>query len=433
LAEFTVAIAKMTLTSSAGATVTLYNNPAALSSPIGGTEWMHLNGPAEPLVSVSVPKGTYTSASVQISNCFFTNVTFGGGTLTTATYAQGLCAQGTGNTTVNLASPITVTGTAMALSLNLQVAPSYTLNATGTPAYTISPVFDLTPITLAPQPTNVQNGKVTAINAQVTAINAEGSTFTAPTPDGFVLTFSSNANTVYQGIAAFSTLSVGALASLDMAIQQDGSFLATRVEVDDLAALAAFTGPTELGANAQTGQFQTVTLQQQGCQLTGNPFCGNLFQFQGTTAFAISGEFTNVQQLPFAAIFNGSGLFQGQSVSAYTVGALGTQFFQIATAVTLAPQTINGTVTAVSEGNGFTVYTVALAAYDLFPVLQQYVGPYPHISSPASVMVYVDTNTQMLNHGLINPGSLLRFRGLVFDDNGTMRMDCGQIYDGVTE
>jgi hypothetical protein len=66
-------------------------------------------------------------------------------------------------------------------------------------------------------------------------------------------------------------------------------------------------------------------------------------------------------------------------------------------------------------------------------VLQQYVGPYPHTNSPASVTVYVDANTQLLNHGLINPGSLVRFRGLVFDDNGTMRMDCGQIYDGVAE
>jgi hypothetical protein len=80
-------------------------------------------------------------------------------------------------------------------------------------------------------------------------------------------------------------------------------------------------------------------------------------------------------------------------------------------------------VTALSQENGFTVYTVALGAYDLFPVLQQYVGPYPHINQPTSEMVYVDRNTQPLNHGQINPGSLLRFRGLVFDDNSTMRME----------
>jgi hypothetical protein len=437
LASFYLSLAKMTLTNAAGTSVTVYNNPAALTNPtVGtGTEWMHLNGPAEPLVSVSLPRGTYTSASVWVAGCSFTNVTFSAVTsLTTATYAQGLCGQGTGNTTVILPSPITITGAAMALSLNLQVGQSYTLSLSGASAtYTISPVFNLTPVALASQPTNVQNGKVTGINAQITAVNAQTNAFTVLTPDGFTFTFSSNQNTAYQGVAAFSTLSAGVLVNLDAVIQPDGSFLATRVEVDDLGALATNSGPMEIGPNSQTGQFQTVTFQQQGCVLTGNPLCTTLFQFQGTTAFAIPGEFGNVQQLPFTANFSGSSLFQGQNVSSYSSGALGTQFSEIVTAVTIMPQTINGTVTATSQQNGFTVYTVALAPYDLFPVLQQYAGPYPHINSPTSVTVYVDTNTQMLNHGFINPGSLQRFRGLIFDDNGTMRMDCGQVYDGVTE
>jgi hypothetical protein len=34
---------------------------------------------------------------------------------------------------------------------------------------------------------------------------------------------------------------------------------------------------------------------------------------------------------------------------------------------------------------------------------------------------------------MVNVGSLERFKGLVFFDNGTMRMDCSEIYDGVTE
>jgi hypothetical protein len=45
----------------------------------------------------------------------------------------------------------------------------------------------------------------------------------------------------------------------------------------------------------------------------------------------------------------------------------------------------------------------------------------------------VDTNTQLLNSDPVAVGSLLRFNGLVFNDNGTLRMDCAQISDGVTE
>jgi hypothetical protein len=438
LTVFYVSLAKITLTNGAGTQVTVYSNPSALTNPTAGVgvEWMHLNGAAEPLTSVSLPQGTYTSASVQVAGCSFTDVTFDPTTtgLTRSTYAQGLCGQGTGNTTVNLASPIAISGSAMALALHLQVPQSFTLNGTGASAtYTISPVFTLTPFVIASQPTNIQNGKLAGVNGQVTAVNTQANNFTVQTPAGNTLTLSSNGNTAYQGVAGFGTLAAGVLVNWDAAIQPDGSLRATRVEVDDLSAPAVLIGPTFLGADSQTNQFQAVLLQQQGCTITGNPFCGNLFQFQSTTAFAISGEFSNVQQLPFAANFSGSSLFEGQNVSAYTAGAFGTQSFEIVTAVTLVPQTINGTVTAVTQENGFTVYTVTLAAYDLFPVLQMYGGPYPRITQPASVTVYTDTNTQMLSQGLINPGSLLRFRGLIFDDNGTMRMDCGQIYDGVAE
>jgi hypothetical protein len=38
-----------------------------------------------------------------------------------------------------------------------------------------------------------------------------------------------------------------------------------------------------------------------------------------------------------------------------------------------------------------------------------------------------------ISEQLIQVGSLLRFRGLVFNDNGALRMDAGQIYDGVPD
>ena len=53
------------------------------------------------------------------------------------------------------------------------------------------------------------------------------------------------------------------------------------------------------------------------------------------------------------------------------------------------------------------------------------------LSNPSQVEVYVDSNTQMLNTQGLAPGSTLRFYGLVFNDNGTLRMDCAQVTDGV--
>ncbi|HEY1679274.1 MAG TPA: hypothetical protein VGG04_16270 [Candidatus Sulfotelmatobacter sp.] len=38
----------------------------------------------------------------------------------------------------------------------------------------------------------------------------------------------------------------------------------------------------------------------------------------------------------------------------------------------------------------------------------------------------------MLNTAALSAGSTLRFLGLMFNDNGALRMDCAQVSDGVT-
>jgi hypothetical protein len=55
------------------------------------------------------------------------------------------------------------------------------------------------------------------------------------------------------------------------------------------------------------------------------------------------------------------------------------------------------------------------------------------VNTPGVLMVYADSNTQtqLVTNGTIAAGSLLRFNGLIFNDNGTLRMDCGWIRDGV--
>jgi len=75
-----------------------------------------------------------------------------------------------------------------------------------------------------------------------------------------------------------------------------------------------------------------------------------------------------------------------------------------------------------------------LAPYSLIPTLEgQSANPYPAVTLPANVVAYADSNTRMLNSAPITVGSVLRFRGVIFYDNGTLRMDCVQVNDGVTE
>lgn len=430
LVSFTALIQSIALVNKAGTSVTIFTNPQSFS-PLG--EWMHLNGTSSPLPAVSVPQGSYTSAVVMVYGCSFTNMSYTANGFLTSTFAEGLCAEGSGLTTVNLPNPVAITGSAMALSLDLQVSQSYTLNATAQ-TYTIDPVFTLTPVTIAAQPTDESNGKVTVNDVQVVSVAADGNTFTVQTVDSPpALTIVSNGSTVFQGISGASALTPNMLFNFDADIQSDGSLLATRIEVDDATAVAGVVAPFTFPV-VGPGVFSTITLQRNGCTIVNIPFCGNIYYINGTV-FNVSGELTNLASLPFAASFANANFFQGQDVLITSSGVPDNQSVEVATGITLLPQTLNGTVSAVTNDSGFAVYTVTLAPYDLIPVLQNYTSntPPPHLTNPTTILVYADTSTSFLNSGMVAVGSLIRCRGVIFDDNGTMRMDATTIYDGVAE
>lgn len=101
--------------------------------------------------------------------------------------------------------------------------------------------------------------------------------------------------------------------------------------------------------------------------------------------------------------------------------------------IMLVPQTINGTISAVSSNGSFDTYTVTLAPYDFFPDFAVQSQQTTLLTNPNTVIVYADSNTQLLNTSPLATGSLIRFYGLIFNDGGTLKMDCAQVSNGVTE
>jgi hypothetical protein len=97
------------------------------------------------------------------------------------------------------------------------------------------------------------------------------------------------------------------------------------------------------------------------------------------------------------------------------------------------PQTINGIVTASGSEGSFTTYAISLAPYDLIPNLAVQPGQANLLTNPSTVVVYVDSNTQLLNAKQLEVGSVVRFNGLLLNDNGTLRMDVAQVNDGVPQ
>jgi hypothetical protein len=418
------------LTSQSGKTVNLLT--ASASTP-NFSEFIHVNGPAEPLLTVSVPQDVYTTATATLDEYggFACVSLLSSGGIQTSFFGQAQSA------TINLPSPVTITGTSMALALNLQVSQSATFSSCDLTqaTYTNTPTFNLAPVAVSSQPTSVANGKENGVDGLISSVSATGNQFGLTTADGTTLSFNIDSSTVYQGVPGFSALAPGMAVNMDAAIQSDGSLLATRVEVDDatVTSTSAIGGP--LVQVADSVPVLAVFGREQQGYLFPNLIGGAPYFNFGNAVFQTSTQLANLPNLPFSASFSTTNMVAGQNVfiTSHATTTSGGPTYVPAATVTLVPQTINGTVTGVSTSGGFSTYTVTLASYDLLPSLAVQPGQTTLLSNPENVVVYVDSNTQMLNTTPLAAGSLLRFNGLLFNDNGTLRMDCAQINDGVPE
>jgi Domain of unknown function (DUF5666) len=446
LTSFYPGLETLTLTAKDGTSVDLLSGSPVMP------ELIHLNGTLEPDLTVSIPQGLYVSASA----------TSGGG----AGRCNALGTNSSGYTdqdntfgfmepakvAVTLPSPITVTGASVGLVLNSLVSESAGVpsdcSITGT--FSFTPAYTLTPISLSgQQPANSANGLALRLQGMIASVDAGSDGFSLSRmydqPVGQTVTWqvASNTATAYQGITGFSQLAVGMILEMDGLVQQDGSLLATRIEVYDANPnnLTAFDGPL-LFTNVTlswSGGIETQHLLQIG-QNTSQGAVDGYFPLwnDGNTTFKASPQLGNVGSLPFSATFDASSVAPGQHVLATTHDSFHDIYsangYASATTITLIPQTINGTVSAIGSEGGFTTYTITLAPYDLFPqfaAAEAYQVSAP--ANPSTVVVYADSNTQMLNTNPIAVGSVVRFYGLVFNDSGTLRMDCAQINNGVAQ
>ena len=291
----------------------------------------------------------------------------------------------------------------------------------------MTPTFNLEPITLAATPTNAQNGLVEAVEGRFSSVSTTDTSFGFVTAANGPFTISTNASTVFSGVSGFSALVVeNQLAVVDAAIQQDGSLLATRVYVADPNAGDAQLGPVvdPPVAPGASGEINLLAVQAQGNELSTTPILLLQYAFSGTTPFRTPSEVTNIDSLHSRKFPGRRGSFRRpERVCDNADGELSIDPITQASSITLMPQTVNGTVNNVAMSGNFQVFTVILQPNETLTVS----------NGATSVVVYVDSNTKMLNSAPIVSGSVVRFRGLLFNDGGTLRMDASQANDGVAD
>lgn len=434
MSEFDIGFQAISLKSASGKTISLLSQARQ-------SEFIHVNGAMEPLLTVTIPQDTYTAATASVGNAQFTCITLqptGGMVISSFTYGQ----TPNNDVTVTLPSPITVSGDSMGLVLDMQVSQSGSYSSCGASSpsgiipYTITPTFSLSAFAFPSQPATAQNGAVRGTDGQITGFDSDSGGFWVLLPPAALVASAGSASsvhvtidsaTVWQGIAAFSDLRLGTFVDLDGAIQGDGSIAATRVAVEDLSAVDVQRGPLLIIYNSEP-VLDMYPRQEQGKDERAD---AEPFNFSGST-FQVSGQLSNLEALPFTPSFSAANMVPGQNVYISSPAFVYRgSYFATANTITLMPQAVDGTVFGISTSGDFIVYSVSLASYDLFTQLAAQPGQTTLLSNPGVIEVYADSNTTMLATAAPAVGDTLRFYGLVFNDHGALRMDCGQISAGV--
>ena len=459
LNQFYLGTESITMINANGQSVPVLNVPQTpLALPaILDIEWMHVNGNPEPLFVASVPQGIYTA--VQVSASYGSFSCLGLDSQGNSIVNFWLLSSQTPTATIDFSQPVTISENSMGIILNLLVSQSATFpdcNVSSLQQASLTPNYSATAINIAPTPTSITNGILKGMEGVVASVdNQVGSMLVSSVegwgdtlygyhsdpPNGPSWTLLTDSNTAFQGIGGLSQLAAGMAVDIDATIQQNGTLHADRVTVYDTqsANTSSWNGPVVWNHNTPiqgvTGGNTSVDVF--GREEIAGPIEGSdaiAFNY-GPSTFNISKQLSNLSNLPFPARFNSANMIAGQNVSITMHDA---QFppasiLPTISAMTLLPQTLNGTVSAIGSSGNFTTYTITLASYDLFPALAVQPGQTTLLTNPSQVVVYADNNTQMLNTNPIAVGSVVRFYGLVFNDNGTLRMDCAEVLDGVPE
>lgn len=394
IVEFEITINQITLTDASNNTVTVLSHPAEV-------ELSHVNGTVEPIAVMNVPAGTYTKATITVSNPEVEIINSSG-------QVQKLTANLASTTaTVNFSPNLVVTA-GMPVTLNFDFNLASSVSISGTTA-TITPTFTAT-VQQAAANENEQeddNGGMEDVHGSITGVAAPNFTISVE-QSSQSLTFTTNSSTQFEGVSGVSGLMNGMVVEVDSVTQPDGSHLATKVEVEenDAEGLEA-DGLVTSTTGTPVTQFQIVvqddaapgsTLPPLGTTLTVNLTGNTLFRIGGGHHILLAG-------LSITPMFDASHLADAQRVEVDSTTASTTVI--TADKVRLQPQGISGMVSNVVQIDSSHLSFTLTPAADSF---------FERLSGQTSLTVLTQPNTQMKT--TITNNATVRVRGLLFV-NGT--------------
>jgi|SRR5215472_1283298 len=384
IVKFELTVSSITLTGA--------NGTANTSNLLGGPaeiEFSHEAASFELLSLTHVPPGTYSGATMTVSNPEVVAIIGGVPTQLPATLSSA---------TVNVTfSPNITIGTSPTfLNFDLDLANSVTISGTSA---TISAAFKVSTSTVS-QDQNSQtdeDGGIDDLHGSVTSITAPNFTMQTQTTS---LTFATNSNTVFAGgIAQLSDLKVGDIVEVDAFTKPDGTQLATQVEKESdhqgeeveglISALdSPLTKITVIDQMDSTGSSNSPVTVDVGVN--------------SSTVYSVHADKLMITPPPFDATHIG----KGQRIEVDSLSSVGPL---VASRVKLREQALIGSVAAspAPTASGFTLNVSPTSAFGV-------------LSGATTVPVTFASGATLK----ITPtaGATIRVRGLVFFDGTAYSM-----------
>lgn len=389
IVKFELTVNMITLTGSGGTANTgnLLTKPAEV-------EFSHQAGTFETLTVTNVPPGTYSGATVTVSNPEVVVLT--GSPPAPAKVPATLTS---GTVTVSFASPITFgPNSNSVLNLDLDLAASVTLNGNPITSATVTPAFTATASTVAVN-VNDDEDEIDDLHGSVKAINAPNFTITTQSGD---VTFVTNSSTRFKdGLTQLSDLKVGAIVEVDADMQANGTLLATKVELEGEREGDEVEGIISDVTSSGTPPVATkITIIHQ-VDSDGSSSIAPLtvdVTINNNTRFSVRTDKLTLTTVP---AFDAAHIGKGQRVEADASSVSSPPI--VADRLKLREQAIIGTIAATPAPTA-TGFTVTLAPGSALATL----------SGQTSIPVSIVNGTKIKSGASLAAGATVRVRGLVF-------------------
>jgi len=395
--SFEVTIGPVSLTPSGGSPTTVLSGTRRL-------ELTHLSGSSEPLALLNIPAGSYTSASIMVSN---PEVTF----LNSANVLQELQPALSQTITLNFSPALSVTAGSSVVDFDLNVANSLTFDNSGnvTGVNLSASSFSVSTSAVAVDRNNEQedDGELEDTVGMVTGVNGSSFTITVG-QNGVPLTFSTDANTQFSDGAALGTM-LNTIVKVEGATLTDGSLYAKEVEGMESSTGAEAEGlitkvtgnpATQLTVVAQDGLGNGLDNSKIGTTLTANVSGAGYKVSKGNI------DTSGLSGLPNPTFpFDATSIHAGQSVELESASGV-TNSSVTAETVQLQQQGLSGTVSGLAGPTtaGPVTFTLTVPSDSAFAQL----------SGKTAIMVFWQPGTDLHHLTSVNNNDTVRVRGLVF-------------------